>query len=701
MPIFYLKHLYKSYGFKYSPSFSLDLKNLTFNSARFIGIIGKSGSGKSTLLNLLSIMDKPDEGFLYFKGDPINFWKDKEIDYFHNQEMGIVFQHYNLLNNHSVLFNIMLPSLIGGDSIRKSKEKALKLLKEIDFKPELYKKRVADLSGGEKQRVSILRSLINDPSVIFADEPTGALDDANSQKIMQNFAEISKNRTVIMVSHNEELLSKYADEIIVISDGTVSKHYAKEGLKEKPIEIKKKKRKSFSLWPFSIVVNNFKNRLTRNSICVGALSFGLLAGLLIVGFINGSPASVDNYCANQFNYGQLKIYKEKKYEIDKSGISITRQSKPTDNELATYKNILEKYFIEPDLSLLVPTMPYISFEDNIFSNLVYDPIYDFAEPFINRNLLYKGQFPKSGSLNEIVVNTKCYEYLKKQMGRDPIGTSIRIQSTYENMIYNINDDETTLSDAFIYDKTSTIVGVIKEIDYLSANKIYYSYSCLEALLMEMPMENLSTKVGKTISWFSYALSSDSNDAISSYSYYAFLKDITKINEIQNDIESISALVLYSPSLTVQNSMKELMSAADIGLTIFMIIIFIGTALILGIVSFSSYCEDKKKCAILSALGANSSNIQSIYVLENMIIGLISIFLAFLFSNPFMNLINGIVTGTIGLENVINIPFSSFGGFHYLLPFIIIFSTIFICIFSTIIPITFSKKISLSEELKDE
>ena len=176
--------------------------SINFPETGLIAIVGKSGSGKSTIINLISLLDKPTSGSVYFNDKEINKWNQKKKDYYHNQNIGIVFQHYNLLENETVLFNIMLPMLISGKSAKHAERDAIKLCESISFDSGLYHHKCKDLSGGEKERVAVLRALANDPPIILADEPTGALDSKNSILIMNILKDCSKSKLVILVSHN-------------------------------------------------------------------------------------------------------------------------------------------------------------------------------------------------------------------------------------------------------------------------------------------------------------------------------------------------------------------------------------------------------------------------------------------------------------------------------------------------------------------
>jgi len=194
-----------------------------FPSSGLYGVIGKSGSGKSTLLNMISLLDKPTSGDVYFNSENMTKWSSKRKIQFRNKEMGIIFQHYYLVESENVIYNIALPFLISGGSEKEGKAKATKLLESINYRKELYTQVVSNLSGGEKQRVAILRALINDPKVILADEPTGALDSRNSVLIMEMLKDISKTKLVIVVTHNIELIKKYADKTIELKDGELIK----------------------------------------------------------------------------------------------------------------------------------------------------------------------------------------------------------------------------------------------------------------------------------------------------------------------------------------------------------------------------------------------------------------------------------------------------------------------------------------------
>ena len=227
MNLLTLNNVSRYYEVNDAKKYALHHFSFSFPNHGFYGVVGKSGSGKSTLLNLISMLDKPSSGEIYFNNENIQKWSEKRKRQFRNKDLGLVFQHYNLIESETVTYNIVLPQLIAGVNEKKAFEHAKELLKSICFRNNLYNQKVSDLSGGEKERVAILRSIANNPRMILADEPTGALDSKNSELFMKMFKEISKTKLVIMVSHNNKLIDKYADEIISIKDGMIEKQKSK------------------------------------------------------------------------------------------------------------------------------------------------------------------------------------------------------------------------------------------------------------------------------------------------------------------------------------------------------------------------------------------------------------------------------------------------------------------------------------------
>ena len=215
-----VKSLSKTYVDKSIKTEALKNVSLDFPSQQFVAILGPSGCGKTTLLNLIGGLDTPTSGEVFYLGKPLSSFSEKEKDSYRNSIVSFIFQEYFLLQNFNVIDNVKL-----GLNLRKEKDaekKAHEALKRLGI-DELSKKKINELSGGQKQRVAIARAICLDSKLILADEPTGALDSSNSEQILQILKGLSKDHLVILITHNETLAKRYADRIIEMKDGAITK----------------------------------------------------------------------------------------------------------------------------------------------------------------------------------------------------------------------------------------------------------------------------------------------------------------------------------------------------------------------------------------------------------------------------------------------------------------------------------------------
>ena len=213
-----LKNIKKSYKTGEFVQHALKGINLEFRKNEFVAVLGPSGSGKTTLLNIVGGLDRYDSGDLIINGKSTKKFKQKDWDSYRNNCIGFIFQSYNLISHISVLQNVEMGMTLSGLSAKKRHKKALEVLKKVGLKEHAHKK-PNQLSGGQMQRVAIARALANNPEIILADEPTGALDSKTSVQIMELIKEIAKDKLVIMVTHNPELANDYANRIVEFKDG--------------------------------------------------------------------------------------------------------------------------------------------------------------------------------------------------------------------------------------------------------------------------------------------------------------------------------------------------------------------------------------------------------------------------------------------------------------------------------------------------
>jgi lipoprotein-releasing system ATP-binding protein len=217
-----MKPLIKLSGIKKTVGSEQILKgiDLEIYEGEFVSIIGASGSGKSSLLYILGLLDKPTEGDVFFEDEKIDYSKDKRLSYLRNSKLGFVFQFHYLVQELSLLDNVILPAIKKGVPIKEARERAMVLLERLGLKGKENRKPY-EISGGEMQRTAIARALINQPKVLLADEPTGNLDSTNTQRVMDIFKEINKSQTTIVMVTHEIDLARQTKRIVELRDGSV------------------------------------------------------------------------------------------------------------------------------------------------------------------------------------------------------------------------------------------------------------------------------------------------------------------------------------------------------------------------------------------------------------------------------------------------------------------------------------------------
>ena len=285
--------------------------NLKFRDCEFVSILGQSGCGKTTMLNIIGGLDKYTSGDLKINGVSTKNYKDRDWDFYRNNSIGFVFQSYNLIPHQTVLSNVELALTLSGVSKAERKKRAIEALEKVGLGEQIHKK-PNQMSGGQMQRVAIARALVNNPDILLADEPTGALDTETSIQIMELLKEISKDRLIIMVTHNPELAQNYSTRIVKLLDGVItddSDPYtledmeadirAKEAAKVKTSEKKikksgKKQKTSMSFFTaLSLSFNNLMTKKTRTILTAFAGSIGIIGIAMILSISNGIQLYID------------------------------------------------------------------------------------------------------------------------------------------------------------------------------------------------------------------------------------------------------------------------------------------------------------------------------------------------------------------------------------------------------------------------
>ena len=302
--------------------------SLCFRENEFVSILGASGCGKTTLLNIVGGLDRYTDGDLVINGKSTKLFRDRDWDTYRNHSIGFVFQSYNLIPHQTVLSNVELALTLSGISKSERRQRAIEALKNVGLGDQLHKK-PNQMSGGQMQRVAIARALVNNPDILLADEPTGALDTQTSVQIMELLKEVAKDRLVIMVTHNPELAEEYSTRIVRLSDGQVigdsnpigDEEYEQLANKDREalIEAKKDKKakkaeaKKSSMSFATAISLSFKNLLTKKGRTVMtsfAGSIGIIGIALILALSNGIQIFIDQIQEDTLSTYPLSIQQE-------------------------------------------------------------------------------------------------------------------------------------------------------------------------------------------------------------------------------------------------------------------------------------------------------------------------------------------------------------------------------------------------------
>ena len=392
-----LKNIKKTYDVADQPVVALDGVSIDFRENEFVSILGPSGCGKTTLLNIIGGLDRYSDGDLLINGRSTESFKDRDWDTYRNHSVGFVFQSYNLIPHQTVLANVELALTLSGVSKAERRRRATEALVKVGLGDQL-KKKPNQMSGGQMQRVAIARAIVNDPDILLADEPTGALDTVTSVQIMEILKEIAKDKLVIMVTHNPELAEEYSTRIVKLRDGKViddSMPFKAPTSKEEVVrktEVKKGKRTSMGFWTaFSLSMNNLLTKKGRTFMTSFAGSIGIIGIALILALSNGInifiatvqedtlstfPLSIQKTTQDYASMmsamiqvsedSDIEIDDNKIYVDDSMGTMMQAMSATVENDLARFKKYIDEHADELDPYLTAIKYTY-DFDLQIFT----------------------------------------------------------------------------------------------------------------------------------------------------------------------------------------------------------------------------------------------------------------------------------------------------------------------------------------------
>lgn len=333
-----LKNIKKCYKTGEFTQVALNNLNLKFRNNEFVAILGPSGSGKTTLLNIIGGLDRYTSGDLIINNKSTKKFKDKDFDAYRNNSIGFIFQSYNLIGHISILANVEMGMTLSGVSKKERTKRAKIALERVGLKKHIHKK-PNELSGGQMQRVAIARALVNNPDIVLADEPTGALDSKTSKEVMELIKEIAKDKLVIMVTHNPALAEDYASRIITLKDGNIEGDTNPYNAKEENENYKLKKTSMSFLTALNLSFTNILTKKGRTILTAFASSIGILGIALVLSLSNGFKIQIDKFEKDTLSQAPLIISKSS--GTDAQVIDIDKDDSPefpTEKEIKSLKN---------------------------------------------------------------------------------------------------------------------------------------------------------------------------------------------------------------------------------------------------------------------------------------------------------------------------------------------------------------------------
>ena len=487
-----LQHISKVYYTGNQEFHALKDISIRFRENEFVSILGQSGSGKTTLLNIIGGLDQYTSGDLLIQGKSTKQFKDRDWDSYRNHTIGFVFQSYNLIGHQTALSNVEIAMTLSGVSKSERKKRAIEALERVGLKDHLYKK-PSQMSGGQMQRIAIARALVNNPKVVLADEPTGALDSETSVQIMELLKDIAKERLVIMVTHNPELAKTYSTRIVQVLDGNILSDSNPYEPTEEPKQgdIHFTKTKMSFLTALALSFNNLLTKKGRTFLTAFAGSIGIIGIALILALSNGVsdyvkkvqedtlvslPLTISEQ--NQSNLMATSPDLSEKPYRDKNELGVNTlltnllKKQIGKNDLASFKNYLDKHASEvehltKDIRYQYNLQPYIYASDtsngpkSILPSNLADEV-DTANQTIKgylQNIDYWSQL----SSDQEMLNAQ-YDVLEGRLPKD------------KSEIVLIVDEENQISDLLLYSlriKDPSELNDAKKLDELKSQTYQY------------------------------------------------------------------------------------------------------------------------------------------------------------------------------------------------------------------------------------
>jgi putative ABC transport system permease protein len=673
-----LKNIIKDYKVGERQFRAVNGIDLKLDKGEFVAILGPSGCGKTTTLNIIGGLDRYTSGDLVINGTSTKEFKERDWDAYRNNSVGFVFQSYNLINHISVLDNVELGMKLSGIGQSERKERAIEVLERVGLKDQIYKK-PPKLSGGEKQRVAIARALLNDPDIILADEPTGALDSKTAHEILTLIQEVSKEKLVIMVTHARSYAEDYASRIVELKDGEIIADSGPTVEEEIVSGYSPKKTAMSFLTALKLSFNNLKTKKFRTTITALASSIGIIGVGLVLSISNGFSNQLSDIESDQLVGLPILIGREEmEIGFDRAGATTYVPEDYEENEVVIYdpeqdihENLLTQEFITHLESLDEEVYTNIQYEYGYVPTLITEAsdgyeIVDLNQMGFSSFItpegeledyyhLKAGRFPDNNYevvllmdqwnvVEKDIIEALGYDSSESLYFDDILGKELTIalnDDLYleQGGIYipNYNDLDSVVQGGV----TITIVGLIEATDdalEYGNGGLKYLYPLKEELLATNSESSIcSVQESQSTSVFDLVnLSEDEKEMLLSYigcnTDNPFLiqiytdsvehKEIIKEHIASfNEGKDVEYMVFETDlAEAIGETLSTLITSISVVLTAFASISLVVSSVMIGVIIYISVLERTKEIGIIRSLGGRKKDISRVFNAESVIIG---------------------------------------------------------------------------------
>lgn len=581
MSLLVIKNLEKYYDLTKTDKFkAIDKVDLSFDRGEIVSIVGESGSGKSTLMNIIGGLDLGFDGSVEINGENIKNYSNVEIDKYRKNKVGFIFQSFNLISHLTVLDNVSIAMTLSNASKEDRVKRATEILEEVGLKDHINK-RPNQLSGGQKQRVAIARALVNDPEIILADEPTGALDSKTTEQVLQIIANISKKgKLVIMVTHSDKV-AKMGTRIVRISDGVIiGDEKIKDDIEYKidDVTINKEKQNLSLKSAVKIALNNMKQKMSRNIMVALGSSIGIMSVILMLGVGSGVSGYINGLMNQNINPHLVQVSR-----ID------------FNSEDVDYFNIRQEdfYFTNDEISKLTSIEHVTSYElgysdslNNLFNNITYEDktlniqmLMTMSKNVLDKQIVYG----KSPGYGEVMIDSNMLKSIDKTK-EEMVGQKVTATLFKDGKV--LPSKEFTVSGIFEVDLTGFSAPI--------SNMVYFDYDNLIDIFKENGLAAQPTDI------FLMADNIDNTQIISD-----------KVKEL-GFAESMAKqfIDMFTEMLNVTSYILAAVAAISL---------FVSSIMIL-VVLYISVVERTKEIGVLKAIGARVKDIKRIFIAEAFLVG---------------------------------------------------------------------------------